>query len=59
VDTGAVLANPPAALLIDRDWHECPLTDDATRIAGWAAEFARLFAAVPDGATLTAVDFHS
>jgi hypothetical protein len=59
VDTDGVLSAPPAALLIDRDWHECPLTDDAARIAEWSAEFARRFAAVPDSATLTAVDFHS
>ena len=59
VDTAALLADPPAALLMAGEWSECPLTDDRTLLEAWNRQFAGLFQRVPDAAMLTAVDVHS
>ena len=59
VDAGAVLADPPAALLVDGVWHECPLTTDEGRLSAWKSEFAALFEDVPSDSVLTVVDIHS
>ena len=59
VDATAVLADPPAALLVDGAWHECPLTTDEQQLNAWRSEFAALFERVPTDAVLTAVDIHS
>ena len=59
VDAQALLADPPAALLMDGTWNECPLTSDRAALAGWNRQFAELFARVPDDAMLTVVDIHS
>lgn len=57
VDLAVVLADPPAALLADGEWHECPLARDTG--AAWAAEVRMLLETLPDDVLLTAVDLHS
>jgi hypothetical protein len=54
-----LLANPPTALLLEGQWHLCPITRDKAEVAAWRKQFAALFRAIPDDATLTAVDVHS
>jgi len=59
VDVSVIVADPPASLLYDGTWHECPLTDDRSKLAEWQGTFERLFVSVPSDAQLTAVDVHS
>ncbi len=59
VDVGAILADPPAALLFGASWHECPFTDDEEQLAEWRRTFGSVFEAVPADAVLTVVDVHS
>jgi hypothetical protein len=59
VDVSAVLADPPAVLVLDGAWHECPLGADEGDARRWGDELASLLDAVPDDATLTVVDLHS
>ena len=59
VDSKAVFADPPAALLVDGAWHECPMTSEEQKLKIWKAEFAALFDRLPTDAVLTAVDVHS
>jgi hypothetical protein len=54
-----ILADPPAAVLMDGQWHECPLTLNQTELDAWRRRFAELFAAIPDDALLTVADLHS
>jgi hypothetical protein len=58
VNTDLVLANPPAALLHEGQWHECPITQDKAQLATWKGQFGALFRSIPDDALLTAVDLH-
>lgn len=59
VDARAILADPPAALLLDGARHECPPTAEEGEARRWAEECAALLDAVPDGVLLTVVDLHS
>jgi hypothetical protein len=59
VDVRAVLADPPAALVLHGVWHECPLGAEEGDARRWADELASLLDAVPDDALLTVVDVHS
>lgn len=59
VNTEVLLADPPAALLVDGQWHECPITKDQAQVAAWRQQFTALFESVPDDALLTVVDMHS
>ena len=52
-------ADPPAALLVNGHWHECPLTSDASELEKWNRRFAVLFASIPDDALITVMDMHS
>lgn len=59
VNGETLLANPPAAILVDGQWHECPITNDPAQVAAWRKQFSVLFQSVPDEAMLTVVDVHS
>jgi hypothetical protein len=54
-----LLADPPAALLLDGNWYECPLTTDAEEVQRWNQRFASLFRGIPPDALLTVMDMHS
>lgn len=61
VDCGRFLREAPVVGLYFRgELHICPftLTDDDV-IATWQQEFRRLFAEIPDAATLRIIDAHS
>jgi hypothetical protein len=58
VDLASVLADPPAVLHIDGEWHECPLPAGDPG-AAWIAEVRALLGALPDDTRLVAVDLHS
>jgi hypothetical protein len=59
VDTEALVANPPSALLMDTVWRECPFSSDPAVVDGWKREFALAFAPIPEDALLTIMDLHS
>jgi hypothetical protein len=59
IQPGPLLADPPAAVLIDGAWHEGPITMDAASLEHWRVEFAQIFASIPDDALLTIADLHS
>ncbi|HSY19873.1 MAG TPA: hypothetical protein VK815_16135 [Candidatus Acidoferrales bacterium] len=58
VDSQALLADPPAALLFRGQWSESALFAQHEQAEKWRAEFARRFAEIPDDTTLTVVDIH-
>src|SRR5258705_1924595 len=58
VDLQALLAKPPAALLFRGRWSERKMMAEGEAGQKWRAEFARLFAEIPDDTTLTIVDCH-
>jgi hypothetical protein len=59
IDHAALLADPPGALLFRGEWRESPISFSPESLEPWCAEFARAFAAIPDGEMLTVVDIHS
>jgi hypothetical protein len=58
IDQQRLLSDPPAALLYRRQWSSSPFFAEGEALAKWREEFARLFAEIPDGTTLTIVDCH-
>jgi hypothetical protein len=52
-----LLANPPAAVLFDGEWHEIPIA--GADLAEWRGVFRALFDRVPDDAVLNAIVLHS
>ena len=58
IGQAALLAHPPAALLFGGEWFESTGDIGAEAPADWRAEFARRFAEIPEGTTLTIVDVH-
>lgn len=59
VDLEAIRKDPPAALLLDGEWHECPISTDPEVLAEWDARFTELFDSIAPDALLTVVDVHS
>jgi hypothetical protein len=60
VDDARILADPPAALLIEDRWREAPIAFGAnTNIEAWDIEFRNLFAEVTATSLLTVADMHS
>ena len=54
-----LLLEPPAAVLFGEEWHESPLDLASAGNPAWQAEFADVFARIPDDAFLNAMDLHS
>lgn len=59
VDLEAIRNDPPAALLLDGQWHECPISTDPETLTEWNVRFARMLDAIAPDALLTVVDVHS
>ena len=59
IDSAALLADPPAALLYQGQWHEAPPQLDGPLDEDWISQFIGIFSQIPDDAQLTIVDVHS
>jgi hypothetical protein len=54
-----ILAAPPAALLWNGQWRECPITTDHEQIETWNQRFREMFAEIAGDSWLSAIDIHS
>lgn len=59
VDLEVIRKDPPAALLLDGQWDECPISTDPAVLVEWDARFTKLFDTIAPDALLTVVDVHS
>jgi hypothetical protein len=59
IDSDALLADPPAAVLFRGQWHEGPIQLDGPPDVEWASQFRNIYNQIPDDAQLTIVDIHS
>ncbi len=54
-----ILENPPAAVLCNGNWEECPYASDPDILKQWRKSFATLYRSIPEDCRLTVVDLHS
>ena len=58
IDRQALLDDPPMVLVVGGEWFESTIFAEGDAVEKWKAEFAQLFAEIPDDKRLTVVDVH-
>lgn len=59
ISEGTIESDPPAAILHEGTWHECPMTSEENRISEWNKKAIEIYKSIPSDMKLTVVDIHS